>query len=76
MRDIIDIIEIIKDIISFDCGERKVFDKDVEKVLGVKAGAAATWKSRNVIPYSHLVLFAAKRKVDLNYLLIESKDYL
>lgn len=75
MRDIADIIEIIKDIISFDCEERKVFDRDVEKALGAKSGVIATWKSRGTVPYNKLILFATKRKIDLNYLLIGSKDY-
>lgn len=58
MRTIEDIVEIIKDTISIECGNRKIFDSDVAKALGVKQGFIATCKKRSVIPFEKLVEFA------------------
>lgn len=70
MRTIVDIVELIKDIISIECGDRKVFDSDVAKAIGVKQGFIATCKKRSVVPFEQLIEFASIKKIDLNYLLI------
>lgn len=69
LRDIEDMIEIIKDIISKQCGERKVFDKDVAKALGITSVNLATMKKRKKIPFEEICEFASKKKLDLNYIL-------
>ena len=69
VRSFDDIIEIIKDIISKECGERKVFDKDVAEALDLESGNLATLKKRNSIPFVNICNFAFYKKLDLNYLL-------
>ncbi len=69
LRTMTDIIEVIKDIISNECGERKVFDKDVATALDLKTNSIGTLKSRNSIPFKKICEFASKKKLDLNYIL-------
>jgi hypothetical protein len=71
MREFTDLIEVIKDIISKECGERKVLDKDVAKALCMTQASFATSKSRSKIPFLKTIEFAERKKLDLNYLLQE-----
>lgn len=69
LRDIEDMIEIIKDIISNQCGNRKVFDRDVAKALGITPTNLATMKKREKIPFEKICSFASEKRLDLNYIL-------
>lgn len=64
--EIEEIINRIKDIISVEKPDKKVFDKDVANVLGIKGLALATMKQRNKIPYAEIIAFCAKRRICIN----------
>lgn len=63
-----DILPKIKDIISLEVGDKKVFDKDVANALNINQATFATYKSRNKIPYEEVMEFCAKRKISINWL--------
>lgn len=69
MMQLEEIINRIKDIISVEKKDKKVFDKDVANVLGIKGMALATMKQRNKIPYAEIVAFCAKRRICINGIL-------
>ncbi len=68
-RNVNDIIELIKDLISLDIGMRKVYDKDVAEVLDISPSQLASSKSRNTIPYIEIVKFALMKDISLDKLL-------
>ncbi len=61
--------EKLKDILSLEIPNRKVLDKDVARALGINDTTFATIKHRNSIPYSKVVAFCAKRRININWLL-------
>ncbi|WP_294963400.1 helix-turn-helix domain-containing protein [Sulfurimonas sp.] len=69
LRNFDDIIEVIKDIISLDCGDRRIMDKDVAEALKIKHATFGTIKKRKSIPFKQICNFASKKKLDLNYIL-------
>ncbi|MDD3462988.1 MAG: LexA family transcriptional regulator [Sulfurospirillaceae bacterium] len=71
MPNIFDILGKIKDILSQEVGERKVFDKDVAEALSINQISLATMKTRNKIPYKEVLEFCAKRKISINWLLFD-----
>ncbi len=68
MFDLKNILPKIKDILSKELGERKVFDKDVADALGINHLTFATMKNRGKIPYEEILNFCAKRKISINWL--------
>lgn len=70
MMEIEEIINRIKDIISVEKPDKKVFDKDVANVLGIKGLTLATMKQRNKIPYAEIITFCAKRRICINGILL------
>ena len=68
MPDFKDILLRLKDILSQDVGNRKVFDKDVAEALNINHVTLATMKNRNKIPYQELLDFCARRKISINWL--------
>jgi SOS-response transcriptional repressor LexA len=71
MADIVSVLQKIKDVLSQEVGERKVFDKDVAEALGINQLTLATMKNRSKIPYKEIVEFCAKRKISINWLLFD-----
>jgi phage repressor protein C with HTH and peptisase S24 domain len=69
MNSFTDIVEEIKNIISADFAPKKVFDKDVAKVLGISQMNFATMKKRNKIPFNELLDFCAKKSISINWML-------
>lgn len=69
MKSFFDIVETIKDVISNEYIDRKVFDKDVAELLGISQMNFATMKKRNKIPFNELLDFCAKRSIAINWLL-------
>lgn len=69
MKTFSDIVEAIKDIVSSEFPEKKVFDKDVAELLDISQMNFATMKKRNKIPYEELLNFCAKRSIAINWLL-------
>jgi len=63
-----DMLPKIKDIISADLGDKKVYDKDVADALGINQLTFATMKSRGKVPYEEILNFCAQKKVSINWL--------
>jgi len=72
----ISIIEKVKDIISSEIGDRRVHDKDVAHVLMLDETRLSKLKKADKIPYKELSLFAAKRKISINWLLFDQEPKL
>lgn len=66
--DLKTILPKMKDILSKELGDRKVFDKDVADALGINHLTFATMKNRGRIPYEEVLNFCAKRKISINWL--------
>lgn len=64
-----EIIEKLKDILSQDGKNGKVFDKDVASALDLSQVNFATMKNRGKIPFSNVLDFCAKKKISINWLL-------
>ncbi len=69
MINLYEVIEKIKDTLSLDVGNRIVLDKDVADALGITPQKLSKLKKQNSIPYKELSLFAAHRKLSINWLL-------
>ena len=64
-----DVLPKMKEIIADELGKKKVFDKDVADVLGIKQLSFATMKKRGKLPLHEILEFCAKRKISINWLL-------
>ena len=64
-----EIIDKLKDILSADGVNGKIFDKDVAISLELSQANFATMKNRGKIPYSNILNFCAKKKISINWLL-------
>jgi hypothetical protein len=64
-----EIIERLKDVLSCDGKNGKVFDKDVANALGLSQVNFATMKNRNKIPFASVLDFCALKKISINWLL-------
>jgi hypothetical protein len=69
MKSFFDIVETIKDVVSSEFPNKKVFDKDVADLLDISQMNFATMKKRNKIPFNELLDFCAKRSIAINWLL-------
>jgi len=69
MLDVINIIEKLKDVLSKDGSDEKVFDKDVADSLNITQANLATMKTRNKIPFANILDFCAIKKISINWLL-------
>ncbi len=69
MPDLKEILNRIKDILSDEIKDRKVFDKDVAEALSINQVTLATMKSRSKIPYKEILEFCALRKISINWLM-------
>ncbi len=69
MKSFFDIVETIKDVVSAEFPNKKVFDKDVADLLDISQMNFATMKKRNKIPFNELLDFCAKRSIAINWLL-------
>lgn len=67
--DIVEIIDKIKDIISSDIKDRRVFDKDVARALGISKDSLTQFKKRKAVPYEQIAYFCAKRNISINWVL-------
>jgi hypothetical protein len=66
-----EIIEKIKDVISNETENGKVFDKDVASELNISQATFATMKKRGAVPYKELMEFCARRKLSINWLFFD-----
>jgi SOS-response transcriptional repressor LexA len=69
MLDVINIIEKLKDVLSKDSSNGKIFDKDVADSLNITQANLATMKTRNKIPFANILDFCAIKKISINWLL-------
>ena len=69
MKNFIEIVEEIKDIISQEHPGKKIFDKDIADVLGISQMNFATMKKRDKIPFNELLDFCALKAISINWLL-------
>ncbi|RLA72994.1 MAG: phage repressor protein [Epsilonproteobacteria bacterium] len=69
MKNFAEIVEEIKDIVSTDMPDKKVYDKDVASMLDISQMNFATMKKRNKIPFQELLDFCAGRSIAINWLL-------
>ena len=69
MLQVLDIIEKLKDVLSQEENESKIFDKDVASALDISQANLATLKKRNKIPFSNILDFCALKKISINWLL-------
>ena len=71
MRAFREVVESIKDIISEERGNHRVFDKDVAEALGITQGQLATNINRNKAPLEVILDFCAKKAIAVNSLLYD-----
>jgi SOS-response transcriptional repressor LexA len=71
MFDFKEIVDKLKDIISAEMGDRKVYDKDIASELNINHLTFATMKNRNKIPYQEVLDFCARKKISINWLLYD-----
>jgi len=69
MKSFYEIVEEIKDIVSIDLPNQKIFDKDIANLLGISQMNFATMKKRDRIPFQELLDFCAKKAISINWLL-------
>jgi len=65
------IIDNLKDVLSQELGNKRVFDKDVAYALGLSKESLSHLKRRNRIPYEAIVTFCAKRAISINWILCD-----
>ncbi len=68
IMDFKDLLPKLKDVISQELGNKKVFDKDVADALEINHLTFATMKNRGKVPYEEILNFCAKRKISINWL--------
>lgn len=67
MQNYNEIIEKIKDILSSELGNKKIFDKDIAQALNINYDNFRKQKARNSIPYYEIMSFLAKRNISINW---------
>ena len=70
MYELKSVIEKLKDIISQEKQDAKVFDKDVARALDIPQTTFATMKKRNSIPFKEILQFCATKKLSINWLFL------
>jgi len=63
-----DLLPKLKDVISKELGDKKVYDKDVADALEINQLTFATMKNRGKVPYEEVLNFCAARKISINWL--------
>jgi SOS-response transcriptional repressor LexA len=64
-----EVIARLKDILSTERGEKRMYDKDVAEVLGIDPAYFAVLKKRNRLPLEAIITFCAERAISINWLL-------
>ncbi len=63
-----EIIEKLKDILSQELGNKKIFDKDIAAALEIDHNRFRQQKYREIyIPYAEIMQFLAKRNISINW---------
>lgn len=66
-----EIIEKIKDILSTELPNKRIFDKDVANSFGMSKEVFSIMRKKNSIPYEQIAIFCAKRKISINWVLFD-----
>ncbi|PWE19339.1 phage repressor protein, partial [Aliarcobacter skirrowii] len=66
-----EIIDKLKDILSNELDNKRVFDKDVAAALNISKESLSIMKKKNSIPYEQIAKFCAKRKISINWVLFD-----
>ncbi|MEA3513026.1 MAG: S24 family peptidase [Campylobacterota bacterium] len=69
MLNIGEIIEKLRDVLSSEKNNGKVFDKEIANALDITSVNFATMKKRNSVPFSNILDFCALKKISINWLL-------
>ncbi len=69
MIEVSDMIDKLKDVLSKQKEDGKIFDKDVANALEISQSNFATMKTRNKIPFGSVLDFCALKKISINWLL-------
>jgi len=69
MKNFLEIVEEIKNIVSTEFNGKKMYDKDVADILGISQMNFATMKKRNKIPFGELLDFCATKSISINWML-------
>ena len=67
MQNYNEILEKIKDTLSQELGNKKIFDKYIASVLGINYDNFRKQKARGSIPYYEIMSFLAKRNISINW---------
>ena len=67
MQNYNEILEKIKDMLSQELGNKKIFDKDIAKALDINYDNFRKQKARSSIPYYEIMSFLAKRNISINW---------
>ena len=69
MFNINEIIEKLRDVLSSEKKDGKVFDKEIATALDLTSVNFATMKKRNSVPFSNILDFCALKKISINWML-------
>ncbi|MEA3553571.1 MAG: S24 family peptidase [Campylobacterota bacterium] len=64
-----EIIEKLRDVLSSETNNGKIFDKEIANALDLTSVNFATMKKRNSIPFSNILDFCALKKISINWML-------
>ena len=64
-----EIIEKLRDVLSSEKNNGKIFDKEIANALDLTSVNFATMKKRNSIPFSNILDFCALKKISINWML-------
>jgi repressor LexA len=67
MQNYTEILEKIKDILSQELGNKKIFDKDIAQTLNINHDSFRKQKARGTIPYYEIMSFLAIRNISINW---------
>jgi repressor LexA len=67
MQNYNEILEKIKDILSQELGDKKIFDKDIAQALNINYDSFRKQKARGTIPYYEIMSFLAIRNISINW---------
>lgn len=62
-----EILNKLKDILSKELGNKKIYDKDVAKALDINYDSFRKQKARDKVPYYEIMSFLAKRNISINW---------
>jgi len=63
MRDFRQIIDVLKEKLSHENAQERIYDKDVAKVLNISQSKFATIKKRNSTPYVELLYYCKEKEL-------------